>query len=155
VPVCAPISAIHMTTNTLIHHDHPTPAPVPSAAFTALSLAEPLLRALQQKNYTEPSPIQAQAIPYLLQGRDLIGIAQTGTGKTAAFALPILHRFAANPRPLVRKSCRVLVLSPTRELSGQTLDSFRAYGRHLRIKGALVIGGVPMGGQVRALLNGV
>jgi len=87
--------------------------------------------------------------------RDVIGIAQTGTGKTAAFALPILHQLAAHPRPLERKSCRILVLSPTRELSGQILDSFRAYGRHLRIRSALVIGGVPMGAQVRALLNGV
>ena len=90
-----------------------------------------------------------------MSGRDVIGIAQTGTGKTAAFALPILHQLAANPRPLERKSCRVLVLSPTRELSGQILDSFRAYGRHLRLRSALAIGGVSMGGQVRALLNGV
>ena len=90
-----------------------------------------------------------------MSGRDAIGIAQTGTGKTAAFALPILHRLAASPRPPVRKGCRVLVLSPTRELSGQILDSFRTYGRHLRIKAALVIGGVSMGGQARALLNGV
>jgi superfamily II DNA/RNA helicase len=90
-----------------------------------------------------------------MSGRDVIGIAQTGTGKTAAFALPILHRLAAQPRQPVRKSCRVLVLSPTRELSGQILDSFRAYGRHLRISAALVIGGVSMGGQVRSLLNGV
>src|SRR5208283_3451369 len=91
----------------------------------------------------------------VMSGRDLIGIAQTGTGKTAAFALPILHRLAADPRPPARKTCRVLVLSPTRELSGQILDSFRAYGRHLQISSALAIGGVPMGGQVRALLNGV
>src|ERR1700740_3146036 len=90
-----------------------------------------------------------------MSGRDVIGIAQTGTGKTAAFALPILHRLADNFRSVERKSCRVLVLSPTRELSGQILDSFRAYGRHLRIKSALAIGGVSMGVQVRSLLNGV
>ena len=90
-----------------------------------------------------------------MSGRDVIGIAQTGTGKTAAFALPILHRLAANRRSLERKSCRVLVLSPTRELSGQILDSFRAYGRHLRIRTALVIGGVSMGAQVRAVFDGV
>src|ERR1700728_2801700 len=90
-----------------------------------------------------------------MSGRDVIGIAQTGTGKTAAFALPILHRLAASQKPPVRKSCRILVLSPTRELSGQILDSFRTYGRHLRIKSALAIGGVSMGSQVRALLNGV
>src|SRR6202162_3643773 len=90
-----------------------------------------------------------------MSGRDVIGIAQTGTGKTAAFALPILHHLAANSRQLGRKTCRVLVLSPTRELSGQILDSFRTYGRHLRLRTALAIGGVPMGGQVRALLDGV
>jgi ATP-dependent RNA helicase RhlE len=90
-----------------------------------------------------------------MSGRDVIGIAQTGTGKTAAFALPILHRLAASPRPPDRKSCRILVLSPTRELSGQILDSFRAYGRHLRIRSALAIGGVSIGSQVRALINGV
>ena len=87
--------------------------------------------------------------------RDVVGIAQTGTGKTAAFALPILHQlFTARKRP-ERKSCRVLVLSPTRELSGQILDSFRTYGRHVRVSTALVIGGVSMGAQVRAVMNGV
>ncbi len=89
-----------------------------------------------------------------MSGRDVIGIAQTGTGKTAAFALPILHRLAAAPGRS-SKSCRVLVLSPTRELSGQILDSFRTYGRHLRIRSALAIGGVSMGAQVRGLFNGV
>jgi superfamily II DNA/RNA helicase len=90
-----------------------------------------------------------------MRGRDVIGIAQTGTGKTAAFALPILHRLAADRRPAERKSCRVLVLSPTRELSGQILDSFNAYGRHLRIRTALAIGGVSIGPQARALEGGV
>src|SRR5689334_11086879 len=90
-----------------------------------------------------------------MSGRDVIGIAQTGTGKTAAFALPILHHLAAHARPATHKSCRVLVLSPTRELSGQILESFRTYGRHLRIRTALAIGGVSMAGQVRALLSGV
>ena len=85
----------------------------------------------------------------------MIGIAQTGTGKTAAFALPILHHLFTNRRRPERKTCRVLVLSPTRELSGQILDSFRAYGRHVGISATLVIGGVSMGAQVRALLNGV
>ena len=118
-------------------------------------LNEALIRALAEEKYHTPTPIQAQTIPTVISGRDVIGIAQTGTGKTAAFALPILHRLAASPRPLDRKNCRVLVLSPTRELSGQILDSFRTYGRHLRIRTALAIGGVSMGGQVRALLNGV
>jgi ATP-dependent RNA helicase RhlE len=123
--------------------------------FADFALNGAITRALAEEKYLDPTPIQTQTIPTVMSGRDLIGIAQTGTGKTAAFALPILHRLAADPRPPVRKSCRVLVLSPTRELSAQILDSFRAYGRHLRIRAALVIGGVSMGGQVRALLNGV
>ncbi len=124
-------------------------------SFNESGLAEPILRALTEEKYVTPTPIQAQTIPLLLAKRDVIGIAQTGTGKTAAFALPILNHLAANrvrPQP---KTCRVLVLSPTRELSGQILDSFRAYGRHLRIQSALAIGGVSMGAQVRSLLNGV
>ncbi len=123
--------------------------------FHDFTLNDAITRALAEEKYLAPTPIQAQTIPTVMSGRDVIGIAQTGTGKTAAFALPILHRLAANPLPPVRKSCRVLVLSPTRELSGQILDSFRTYGRHLRVRAALAIGGVPMGGQVRALLNGV
>jgi ATP-dependent RNA helicase RhlE len=124
-------------------------------SFHDFRLNDAITRALAEEKYLTPTPIQAQTIPTAMSGRDVIGIAQTGTGKTAAFALPILHQLAATARPPVRKSCRVLVLSPTRELSGQILDSFRAYGRHLRIRAALAIGGVPMGGQVRALLNGV
>ncbi len=123
--------------------------------FQDFQLDGAILRALAEEKYQTPTPIKQQTIPILMAGRDVIGIAQTGTGKTAAFALPILHRLSSNPRPSVRKSCRVLVLSPTRELSGQILDSFRAYGRHLRISSALAIGGVPMGRQVRALLDGV
>jgi ATP-dependent RNA helicase RhlE len=124
-------------------------------SFQGFSLNDSITRALAEENYVEPTPIQAQTIPTVMSGRDLIGIAQTGTGKTAAFALPILHRLAADPRPAIAKSCRVLVLSPTRELSGQILDSFRTYGRHLRIRSALAIGGVSMGAQVRALFGGV
>jgi len=124
-------------------------------SFDAFGLAEPITRALAQENYATPTPIQAQTIPVALRGRDVVGIAQTGTGKTAAFALPILHALAANRRARERKSCRVLVLSPTRELSGQILDSFNTYGRHLRVTTALAIGGVSIGGQVRALQDGV
>ena len=124
-------------------------------SFHHFTLIVAILHALAEEKYLVPTPIQAQTIPIVMSGRDVIGIAQTGTGKTAAFALPILHRLAASPRPLVRKGCRVVVLSPTRELSGQILDSFRAYGRHLRVRAALAIGGVSMGGQVRTLLNGV
>jgi ATP-dependent RNA helicase RhlE len=123
--------------------------------FDDFTLSGAIMRALAEEKYLAPTPIQAQTIPTVMSGRDVIGIAQTGTGKTAAFALPILQRLVACPRTPARKNCRVLVLSPTRELSGQILDSFRTYGRHLRFRAALAIGGVSMGGQVRALINGV
>ena len=125
------------------------------SSFDEFGLTAPILRALAQEKYVTPTPIQAQTIPSALGGRDVVGIAQTGTGKTAAFALPILHRLAAMPQRAERKSCRALVLSPTRELSGQILDSFNTYGRHLGLTATLAIGGVPMGRQVRALLGGV
>jgi ATP-dependent RNA helicase RhlE len=124
-------------------------------SFDVFGLADPLARALKEENYHTPTAIQAQTIPLALLGRDIVGIAQTGTGKTAAFALPILHRLLerrVRPQP---KTARVLVLSPTRELSGQILESFRTYGRHLRLTSALAIGGVSMGRQVRSLLGGV
>ena len=124
-------------------------------SFDDFGLADPIKRALAEEQYTTPTPIQADAIPIVLTGRDLIGIAQTGTGKTAAFALPILNRLATDRKPLEKKSPRILVLSPTRELSGQILESFRTYGRHMRIQSALVIGGVPMGRQVRDLMHGL
>ena len=123
--------------------------------FTDLGLAAPLLRALETEGYAQPTPIQIQAIPTVLAGRDLLGIAQTGTGKTAAFALPILHRLAADRRPAPRKSCRVLVLSPTRELATQISESFRTYGRHLNMRVAVVFGGVGHRPQVQALAHGV
>ena len=124
-------------------------------SFLDLGLSEPITRALVDEQYATPTPIQAQTIPQVLAARDVVGIAQTGTGKTAAFALPILHRILENrikPQP---KACRVLVLSPTRELSGQILESFNAYGRHMRLTSALAIGGVPMGRQVRSIMQGV
>ncbi len=124
-------------------------------SFNDFGLAEPLIRALAEEKYLTPTPIQAATIPVAMTGRDVIGIAQTGTGKTAAFALPILHRLAADRRRPGHKTARVLVLSPTRELSNQILDSFRAYGRHMRVTTALVIGGVPINRQVRALIGGV
>ena len=123
--------------------------------FEHFQLSPSITRALADERYVTPTPIQTQTIPLVLSGRDVIGIAQTGTGKTAAFALPILNRLSATPPQRERKSCRVLVLSPTRELSGQILESFRTYGRHLGITAALAIGGVPMGRQVRTLLHGV
>jgi ATP-dependent RNA helicase RhlE len=123
--------------------------------FTQFGLAEPLLKALAAEGYAQPTPIQAQAIPVLMSGRDLIGIAQTGTGKTAAFALPILHKLFQTRRAAFPKSARVLVLSPTRELSAQIQDSFIAYGKQSKVSTALAIGGVPIGRQQRAVAPGV
>jgi ATP-dependent RNA helicase RhlE len=124
-------------------------------SFTELGLARPLLQALEGEGYVTPTPIQVQAIPVVLKGTDLLGIAQTGTGKTAAFALPILHRLAADPRPAPRRGCRVLVLSPTRELATQIADSFRSYGRHLSLTTTVVFGGVGHRPQIQALARGV
>jgi ATP-dependent RNA helicase RhlE len=123
--------------------------------FTDLGLAKPLLKALADQGYTTPTPIQAQAIPGVMDGRDLLGIAQTGTGKTAAFALPIIHRLMENRRPAPQKSARVLVLSPTRELATQIGESFKAYGRHMGLTVAVVFGGVKYGAQMKALAPGV
>jgi ATP-dependent RNA helicase RhlE len=134
-----------------------TPAPTPdvTTTFAELALVEPIQRALAEKNYTIPSPIQAGAIPYLLQGRDLIGIAQTGTGKTAAFALPILQKLAAHPAPATPKRPRALILAPTRELAAQIGQSFRDYGKHLHLRHAVVFGGVGIGQQIQALNRGI
>ena len=123
--------------------------------FTDFGLAAPLLKALAQEGYATPTPIQAQAIPGVMAGRDLQGIAQTGTGKTAAFALPILHRLAAERKQPERKGARVLVLSPTRELASQIGESFRAYGRHMGVSVAVIFGGVKYGAQHKAMANGV
>ena len=125
------------------------------SAFSHFGLSEPILRALASEGYTQPTPIQAQAIPQVLTGRDVCGTAQTGTGKTAAFALPILDRLAKGPKGLVQKSCRTLVLSPTRELAMQIAESFRTYGRHLRLTTAAVFGGVPVSKQERQLARGI
>jgi ATP-dependent RNA helicase RhlE len=123
--------------------------------FPDLGLHPLLLRALEEAGHHTPTPIQAQAIPHVLAGRDVLGIAQTGTGKTAAFALPILHRLAAMPGRPPRGGCRVLVLSPTRELASQIADSFRAYAKHLPLSIATVFGGVGHSPQERALARGV
>ena len=122
--------------------------------FTELGLAEPILRALGAKGYSDPTPIQRQAIPALLEGRDLLGIAQTGTGKTAAFALPSLHRLAADAKPLKAASCRMLVLSPTRELAAQIAENMAGYAKYLKIDIQCVFGGVPVGKQARRLAQG-
>jgi ATP-dependent RNA helicase RhlE len=131
--------------------DHPTV----TSTFSGLALVEPIQRALRAENYETPTPIQAQAIPHLLAGRDLLGIAQTGTGKTAAFALPILQRLAGNRIAARRNAMRALVLTPTRELALQIADSFRAYGRHLGLRAAVIFGGVGQQPQVDALRRGL
>jgi len=123
--------------------------------FSNLNLAEPIAKAVAAEGYTTPTPIQAQAIPPVLAGKDLLGIAQTGTGKTAAFALPILDRLARHPAPLRPKSPRVLILAPTRELAAQIAASFFAYGRFIKVSVAVVFGGTPINRQIRDLHRGV
>jgi ATP-dependent RNA helicase RhlE len=124
-------------------------------SFLDLGLAEPIARALVEQQYAIPTPIQAQTIPQVLAARDVIGIAQTGTGKTAAFALPILNYLSTTRRAAVPRGCRALALSPTRELSAQIVESFETYGRYVEPRVALAIGGVPIKPQVRALARGV
>ena len=123
--------------------------------FADLALAPTLLRALADEGYASPTPIQAQSIPLLLAGRDVLGMAQTGTGKTAAFALPLLHRLAAAPRPAPKGGARVLVLAPTRELVSQIADGFERFGRHLQPSVTTIFGGVSQFHQVNALKAGV
>ncbi|HEY2874291.1 MAG TPA: DEAD/DEAH box helicase, partial [Reyranella sp.] len=124
-------------------------------SFADLGLAEPLLRALDAAKYTVPTPIQARTIPLLLQGRDVLGIAQTGTGKTAAFALPVLQHLAASKERAQPRSPRALVLAPTRELAVQIGRSFDTYGRGLGLRLGMVIGGLGFGRQIETLNRGV
>jgi ATP-dependent RNA helicase RhlE len=123
--------------------------------FFDLGLIEPLLRAITSEGYTTATPIQTQAIPILLQGRDVLGIAQTGTGKTAAFALPILQRMSENRIKAEPRKPRALILTPTRELAVQIGEGFSTYGRHLGFKRTVVYGGVGQGPQVAAMTAGV
>jgi ATP-dependent RNA helicase RhlE len=123
--------------------------------FADLGLAAPLLQALAAEGYETPTPIQQGAIPHVLAGHDLLGVAQTGTGKTAAFALPILNHLQKINRRASPKACRVLVLSPTRELASQIQASFETYGRFLRVSTTVVFGGVPIGRQLRATAGGL
>jgi len=126
-----------------------------TVTFKQLNLIEPIQRAVAEAGYTQPTPIQEAAIPSLLEGRDLLGCAQTGTGKTAAFALPIIQRLARDRRPLAPRCARTLVLTPTRELAAQIDESFKVYGKYLNLKRAVVFGGVGQFPQVRALSRGV
>lgn len=123
--------------------------------FSELKLSEPIQRAVAESGYTNPTPIQAQAIPHLLEGRDLLGCAQTGTGKTAAFSLPILERLSRSSRRAQPRQARVLVLTPTRELALQIHESFETYGKYLRLKSCVIFGGVSQVPQVKAMSQGV
>ncbi len=123
--------------------------------FSQLDLIDPIQKAITAKNYVQPTPIQARAIPPLLEGRDMLGCAQTGTGKTAAFALPVLQRLANEGKPKGRRKVRVLVLSPTRELASQIGVSFAEYGKHLPFRQQTVFGGVSEKPQIRAFNKGV
>jgi ATP-dependent RNA helicase RhlE len=126
-----------------------------TTTFSSLGISAPFLRALDQRGYTYPSPIQAGAIPTLLKGRDLIGCAQTGTGKTAAFALPILQRLGKSKRQRTRGAPRALVLTPTRELAIQVEENFSYYGQHTDLRHVVIYGGVGQHPQVRGLRAGV
>src|SRR5580765_6897323 len=123
--------------------------------FNALGLDANILKAVQEAGYTEPTPIQASAIPLVLAGHDLIGIAQTGTGKTAAFVLPILAKLARTGGEGHRQGIRVLIVAPTRELVVQIYDNVRAYSRHLPLRVASIFGGVGEHPQIQALRSGV
>ncbi len=123
--------------------------------FEGFELAQPLLRAIADEGYTAATPIQGMSIPTLLKGEDLLGVAQTGTGKTASFALPLLHRLSKkDAKPKSRKP-RGLILAPTRELAGQIGDSLKAYGRHMSLRTTVVFGGVSIRPQIKTLARGV
>lgn len=123
--------------------------------FDTLGLSAELLRAIDEQGYTEPTPIQSQAIPCILDGRDVMAGAQTGTGKTAGFTLPMLQRLSAKPIAKGRRPVRALVLTPTRELAAQVGNSVETYGRHLPLRSAVIFGGVKINPQIRQLRHGV
>ncbi len=124
-------------------------------SFENLGLVPELLRAVREQGYEQPTPIQSQAIPVVLAGRDLLAGAQTGTGKTAGFTLPLLQRLAAGTRPEGRRPVRALILTPTRELAAQVHESVRGYGRHLPLRSTVVFGGVSINPQIARLRRGV
>jgi ATP-dependent RNA helicase RhlE len=123
--------------------------------FESLNIIEPILKSLKEEGYSIPTPIQVQAIPIILKGTDLIGCAQTGTGKTAAFAVPILQLLSKNKSFDRKKKIRSLIVTPTRELAIQIEESFKAYGRHTGLTCTVVFGGVPQNPQTNALRNGI
>lgn len=124
-------------------------------SFHSMNLVEPILKALQEEGYTTPTPIQEQSIPIILEGTDLLGCAQTGTGKTAAFAIPIIQLLTSKPINTKRRAIKSLIVTPTRELAIQIGDSFKAYGRHTPLKHAVIFGGVNQNPQVNLLRQGV
>jgi ATP-dependent RNA helicase RhlE len=135
-----------------------TPFQEPCLSFEPLGLSADLLRAVADEGYTEPTPVQARAIPPVLEGRDVLAAAQTGTGKTAAFVLPILQRLTKHANASfspARHPVRTLVLTPTRELAMQVQESVLAYGRHIPLRSTVVYGGVPIDPQIKALRDGV
>ncbi len=123
--------------------------------FQSLNIIEPILKALEEEGYTTPTPIQAESIPIVLQGNDLLGCAQTGTGKTAAFAIPILQLLSANKTYSNKKKIRSLIVTPTRELAIQIGESFKAYGRHTGLTCTVIFGGVNQNPQTSALRGGI
>jgi ATP-dependent RNA helicase RhlE len=123
--------------------------------FQSLNIIDPILRSLKEEGYITPTPIQAQAIPIVLEGKDLIGCAQTGTGKTAAFAIPVLQLLSTNKSIDKRKKIRSLIVTPTRELAIQIDESFKAYGRHTSLYSTVIFGGVNQSSQTMALRRGV
>ena len=128
---------------------------IPYMTFNSLSLTDPILRSLKEEGYTKPTPIQSQAIPVALKGTDLLGCAQTGTGKTAAFAIPILESLSKNKSRDRNRNIRSLIVTPTRELAIQIDDSFQSYGRYTGLNTAVIYGGVNQKSQVKKLKQGV
>lgn len=124
--------------------------------FKELDIMKPILRSLLEKGYEQPTPIQEQSIPVLLEGRDILGCAQTGTGKTASFAIPVIQQIALkHSNPHEKKKIRALILAPTRELAIQIQENFTSYAKYVHVKNTVIFGGVPQNAQVRALSQGI
>ena len=124
-------------------------------SFDSLGLCDELLRAVAEQGYSQPTPIQRQAIPVVLQGRDIMASAQTGTGKTAGFTLPLLQQLSTQPQPKGRRPVRALILTPTRELAAQVWENVREYSKYLPIRSLVVFGGVSINPQMMKLRSGV
>src|SRR5581483_4386665 len=135
----------------ILMNESPNPEQ-PSISFESLNLQPDILKGIRDLGFTRPTPIQAKAIPPVLLGRDVIGLAQTGTGKTAAFVLPILHRLLQGQTGL---NLRALILSPTRQIAQQSIDQLKALSRYVKLSGLPIYGGTPMEPQIKALLHGV